>query len=106
MLSFCVSSRNLVSPLLVRHRLLARLLSQAQQTPKTKMAKKKSSTPAEEHLLLPAPPSTLPIVDTHTHVASTYEYYRGRYKEGKYTDVYAFVRAVMLAFGIMASMKQ
>ncbi|KAF8180843.1 hypothetical protein BJ912DRAFT_1145637 [Pholiota molesta] len=56
------------------------------------MAKKKSSTPAEEHLLLPAPPSTLPIVDTHTHVASTYEYYRGRYKEGKYTDVYAFLR--------------
>lgn len=61
---------------------------------KYKMAKKKSSTPAEEHLLLPTPPSALPIVDTHTHIASTFDYYRGRYKEGAHTDVYGFVKAM------------
>ena len=58
------------------------------------MAKKKSSTPAEGYLLLPTPPSSLPIVDTHTHVAATFEYYRGRYKEGRYLDVYEFVKAM------------
>ncbi|KAF5322647.1 hypothetical protein D9619_000245 [Psilocybe cf. subviscida] len=48
---------------------------------KQKMAKKKgSSTPHETTLLMPAPPTTLPIVDTHTHVASTYEAYVARYK--------------------------
>ena len=58
------------------------------------MAKKKSSTPAEENLLLPTPPSSLSIVDTHTHVASTFEYYRGRYKQGRYLDVYEFIKAM------------
>ncbi|KAF8968551.1 hypothetical protein BDZ97DRAFT_1915998 [Flammula alnicola] len=58
------------------------------------MAKKKSSTPGEENLLLPTPPSTLPIVDTHTHVASTFDFYRGRYKEGKHVDVYDFVKTM------------
>lgn len=51
---------------------------------KQKMAKKKgSSTPHETTLLMPAPPTTLPIVDTHTHVASTYEAYVSRYKSKK-----------------------
>jgi TatD DNase family protein len=58
------------------------------------MAKKKSSTPPEENLLLPTPPSSLPIVDTHTHIAATFEYYRGRYKAGRYLDVYEFVKAM------------
>ncbi|KAF8811421.1 Metallo-dependent hydrolase [Phlegmacium glaucopus] len=58
------------------------------------MGKKKSNTPGEEYLLLPTPPSTLGIVDTHTHVASTFEYYRGRYKQGKHTTVYDFVRTM------------
>lgn len=58
------------------------------------MAKKKPSTPPEENLLLPTPPSSLTIVDTHTHVAATFEYYRGRYKEGRYLDVYEFVKAM------------
>ncbi|KAF8898056.1 hypothetical protein CPB84DRAFT_1836957 [Gymnopilus junonius] len=58
------------------------------------MGKKKSTTPSEENLLLPTPPSQLSIVDTHTHVASTYEFYRGRYKEGKYLDVYEFIKAM------------
>lgn len=58
------------------------------------MGKKKSTTPGEEYLLLPTPPSLLGIVDTHTHVASTYEYYRGRYKQGKYNTVHDFVRSM------------
>ncbi|KAF9033561.1 hypothetical protein BJ165DRAFT_1417500 [Panaeolus papilionaceus] len=58
------------------------------------MGKKKSSTPGEENLLLPAPPSTLPIVDTHTHVASTYEFYRIRYKEAKHDTVYSFLKGM------------
>lgn len=45
------------------------------------MAKKKvSSTPHETTLLMPQPPTTLPVVDTHTHIASTYEAYVARYK--------------------------
>ncbi|KAG6845025.1 hypothetical protein H0H87_001546 [Tephrocybe sp. NHM501043] len=56
------------------------------------MGKKKSNTPAESFLLLPTPPSTLAIVDTHTHLASTFEAYRGKYKEGKVENVYEFVR--------------
>jgi TatD DNase family protein len=55
------------------------------------MPKKKSTTPSEDNLLLPTPPTLLPIVDTHTHVATTFEYYRGRYKQGRYTNVFDFV---------------
>ncbi len=55
------------------------------------MPKKKSTTPSEDNLLLPTPPTLLPIVDTHTHVATTFDYYRGRYKEGRYTNVFDFV---------------
>ncbi|CAA7265636.1 unnamed protein product [Cyclocybe aegerita] len=62
--------------------------------PLPKMGKKKSSTPGEENLLLPTPPSLLAIVDTHTHIASTFEFYRGRYKQGRYMDVHEFVRAM------------
>jgi TatD DNase family protein len=58
------------------------------------MAKKKPSTPGEEYLLLPTPPSNLSIVDTHTHVAATFEYYRNRYKQGKHQTVYDFVRTM------------
>ena len=55
------------------------------------MPKKKSTTPSEDILLLPTPPTLLPIVDTHTHVATTFEYYRGRYKQGRCTNVFDFV---------------
>jgi len=58
------------------------------------MGKKKSSTPGEENLLLPEPPSKLSIVDTHTHVASTFEFYQHRYKEGKHANVFDFVKAM------------
>ena len=56
--------------------------------------KKPSSTPGEEYLLLPTPPSNLNIVDTHTHVAPTFEFYRKRYKQGKHQTVYDFVRSM------------
>ena len=58
------------------------------------MTKKKSSTPGEEYLLLPTPPSTLSIVDTHTHVASTFSSYQLRYKGGKHQTVFDFVRTM------------
>lgn len=60
----------------------------------SKMGKKKSNTPGEEHLLLPPPPSSLGIVDTHTHIATTYSFYRQRYKEGKYENVFDFIKAM------------
>ncbi|KDR73174.1 hypothetical protein GALMADRAFT_142314 [Galerina marginata CBS 339.88] len=57
--------------------------------------KKKSPTPSQEHhLLLPTPPSALPTVDTHTHLAPTFEYYRASYPEGRHLDVYGFVKAM------------
>jgi TatD DNase family protein len=55
---------------------------------------KKHSTPGEEHLLLPTPPTDLPVVDTHTHVAATFEFYRRRYKTGAYTNVFDFVKGM------------
>jgi TatD DNase family protein len=58
------------------------------------MGKKKPSTPGEEYLLLPTPPSTWNIVDTHTHVASTFSNYRLRYKQGKHQTVYDLVRTM------------
>jgi len=58
------------------------------------MTKKKSSTPGEENLLLPTPPSTAKIVDTHTHLASTFQFYQTRYKEGQHKDVFSFLRAM------------
>ena len=42
----------------------------------SKTGKKKSNTPGKELLLLPTPPSPLGIVDTHTHLATTYSFYR------------------------------
>ncbi|KAG5653457.1 hypothetical protein H0H81_000226 [Sphagnurus paluster] len=58
------------------------------------MAKKKSNTPSEQFLLLPTPPSTSSIVDTHTHLASTFSNYRHRYKSGKFEDVHQFIQAM------------
>jgi hypothetical protein len=50
--------------------------------------------PSEDLLLLPKPPSAFPVVDTHTHVALTFEMYRGKYKDGKHANVYDFVQAM------------
>ncbi|KAL7281322.1 hypothetical protein PYCCODRAFT_1466496 [Trametes coccinea BRFM310] len=71
------------------------------------MGKKKSSTPSEQHLLLPQHPSrsdaqATPIVDTHTHLISTFSTYRSKYKEGKFATVYDFVREVYKDHGVEA----
>ncbi|TEB26776.1 Metallo-dependent hydrolase [Coprinellus micaceus] len=46
-----------------------------------KMGKKNKgpSTPPSSSLILPAPPTSKPIVDTHTHLASTFKAYQDRY---------------------------
>ena len=68
---------------------------------------KKYSIPAEAHLLLPQHPgrpdtASAPIVDTHTHLLSTYSTYRSKYKAGKYGTIYEFVRALYDGRGIEA----
>ncbi|KZV70930.1 hydrolase [Peniophora sp. CONT] len=58
---------------------------------------KKKSGPPEEALLLPAPPFTTgsaPIVDTHTHLVSTFGAYRQKYKDGRFDTIYDFVRGI------------
>lgn len=59
---------------------------------------KKSKRPSEEFLILPTHPSapSAPIVDTHCHIASTFETYRDRYRsqDPKYATVFDFVRAM------------
>lgn len=73
---------------------------------KYKMGKnKKSSVPGEEYLLLPPHPERLagpgsdrvtgtPIIDTHTHLISTFASYRSKYKSGKYDTVFELVRGL------------
>ncbi|KAF9257352.1 Metallo-dependent hydrolase [Marasmius fiardii PR-910] len=65
------------------------------------MGKKKNrKSISEDKLLLPAHPTTsttttpTTIIDTHTHLASTYESYRSKYPSGKYETVYDFVKGV------------
>ncbi|PFH45612.1 hypothetical protein AMATHDRAFT_8907 [Amanita thiersii Skay4041] len=60
------------------------------------MGKKKSTTPSEDLLLLPAhsTASAAPIVDTHTHLVSTFTAYRTRYRTGKYENVFDFLRGL------------
>ena len=62
-----------------------------------KMGKNKSkpSTPSESFLQLSNHASTTPIVDTHTHLASTFDMYNSRYNKNspaKYQTVYDFVK--------------
>ncbi|KAK1218233.1 hypothetical protein PQX77_019084 [Marasmius sp. AFHP31] len=61
------------------------------------MGKKKNSI-TEDKLFLPTHPtsssSSVSIVDTHTHLASTYETYRHKFKTAKYETVYEFVRGM------------
>ncbi|KAI9067238.1 hypothetical protein FKP32DRAFT_1588883 [Trametes sanguinea] len=72
------------------------------------MGKKKSSAPPEQHLLLPQHPARsnaqaiVPIVDTHTHLISTFSTYRSKYKEGKFTTVFDFVRELYKDHGVDA----
>lgn len=72
-----------------------------------KNKKSKSSVPDEVHLLLPQHaerphPATTPIVDTHTHLLSTYSFYRSKYKRARYTTVYDFVRELYKDHGVDA----
>lgn len=67
------------------------------------MGKKKSNIPDEDHLIFPPHPSRVspqnsltPILDTHTHLLSTFSTYRHKYPESKFSDVYEFVRGIYL----------
>ncbi|KDQ20351.1 hypothetical protein BOTBODRAFT_27772 [Botryobasidium botryosum FD-172 SS1] len=61
---------------------------------------KRPSAPAEEYLHLPAHPSFAaspsppPIIDTHTHLLSTYSHYRTKYLSARYETIHDFVRAL------------
>ncbi|KAI3610521.1 hypothetical protein WG66_006944 [Moniliophthora roreri] len=59
-----------------------------------KMGKKKSPSVPETALLLPARSEAQSIVDTHTHLASTFEAYRHKYKDGQYETVFDFVKGM------------
>ncbi|KAL1731594.1 hypothetical protein EV714DRAFT_248911 [Schizophyllum commune] len=54
--------------------------------------KSRNNVPAEDHLLLPAHSSAAPIVDTHTHLASTFAAYKHKYPAGKCNTVYEFLQ--------------
>ncbi|KIJ19643.1 hypothetical protein PAXINDRAFT_166738 [Paxillus involutus ATCC 200175] len=56
---------------------------------------KKSNLPNEKYLSLPAhTEAAIPIIDTHTHLLSTFSSYRSKYMSGKYDTVWDFVRGV------------
>lgn len=55
---------------------------------------KKQSIPDEVHLLLPQHAANTGIVDTHTHLVSTFAEYQDKYKEGKYETIYEFVQGL------------
>ncbi|KAF9067219.1 hydrolase [Rhodocollybia butyracea] len=58
---------------------------------------KQSSTPSESFLQLPAHSSTVKIVDTHTHLASTFESYISKYNKtgnAQYKNVFDFVKGM------------
>lgn len=55
--------------------------------------KKRPGVPEESQLLLVSTEASKePVVDTHTHLLSTFSAYRGKYTEGKYESVFDFVR--------------
>ena len=56
------------------------------------MGKKKSNLPGEQYLL-PMPPSSLGIINMHTHIATTYSFYHQRYK-GKCENVFDFIKVI------------
>ncbi|KAJ7041015.1 hydrolase [Mycena alexandri] len=67
-----------------------------------KMGKKSKVVP-ESHFRLVHPAiseSSSPIVDTHTHLASTFEAYRHKYPAGDYTTVFDFVRGLYVPAGV------
>lgn len=64
-------------------------------TPKKSKSKAKAKSPSETFFHLPSPPSSSPIVDTHTHLAHTFGTYTSRYGQtAEYQNVYDFVRGM------------
>ena len=61
-----------------------------------RMGKNNKKGPSEDSLILPDHPrhSSAPIVDTHTHLVSTFATYKQKYKEGKYENLYDFVNGL------------
>ncbi|GBE85492.1 Deoxyribonuclease Tat-D [Sparassis crispa] len=58
---------------------------------------KKAALPDEVHLVLPSHPERTPgsgpaIVDTHTHLVSTFSSYRSKYRSGKHETIHDFIR--------------
>lgn len=66
--------------------------------------KKKSSIPDEKHLLLPphSTTATTPVIDTHTHLLTTYSWYRSKYPTAQFSDIFAFVRGLYAGRNIKA----
>lgn len=62
---------------------------------RAKIMGKKKSRPEESLLKISAhPASKIPIVDTHTHLLSTFVLYREKYPDGKFQTVGDFVRGL------------
>jgi len=61
-----------------------------------RMGKNNKKGPSEDSLVLPDHPRhfTAPIVDTHTHLMSTFVAYKQKYKEGKCENLYDFVNGL------------
>jgi TatD DNase family protein len=55
---------------------------------------KKQSVPDEAHLLVPRYNTNAAIVDTHTHLVSTFAQYQSKYKGGKYDNIYDFMQGL------------
>ena len=84
----------------IRRFVLKRNISSHRQVyPKRAMGKNRAKIPGEEYMHLPAHPSysasiSTPIVDTHTHLISTFAIYRQTYPTSQYETVFDFVRGM------------
>ncbi|KAH7886712.1 hypothetical protein F5I97DRAFT_1807266 [Phlebopus sp. FC_14] len=60
--------------------------------------KKNNAVVTEAHLHLPAhkqaEAAATPVIDTHTHLMTTFSAYKSKYHAGKYDDLWAFVRGM------------
>lgn len=66
--------------------------------------KKRNNIPDEKYLLLPvhSTTATTPVIDTHTHLLSTFSWYRSKYGSGRFSDLFEFVRGVYHGHNIKA----
>ncbi|KAF9234910.1 hypothetical protein BU15DRAFT_89790 [Melanogaster broomeanus] len=69
-----------------------------------KNKKRNNNVPDEKHLALPAHPeaAATPIIDTHTHLLTTFSAYKSKYPAGKYDTVWDFVRGTYDARNVKA----